>query len=284
MSEANPLDKLSPRERGILGLAANGSESFFDLALFSYKVHSQLTRFKALNTRFSFHPSLLFAGWKQALPAYGIVGSLQTWADRKIEHLFAGNGNSSTGQRAISSLLGGAISSPFLCSIELILTQLQMKMKKTNNHKDITFVKVFRNICNEHGLRHGIFRGTSGTLGRDSLFTYGYIEFPRTITPYVKKYCMDDIAVQGLSTAISAIVMTVLSQPFDTIKTVMQGDMKQQKFVSFIQTSKVIYTMHGWKGFMFGLNARFTRTAFAIFYLHLFMDYGTKWWNKIKSS
>lgn len=278
----NSFDKLSPRERGILGFAANATESFFDLAIFAYKVHGQLKRYKVIQSKFSYNPNILFAGWKYAIPSYGIVGYLQTWTDRTIEQLITHSNDTSAIKRAVSSLLGGAIASPFLCSIESTLTNLQIKIREIGNHKNITFIKEFKAVYLEYGLCKGNFRGTLSTLGRDSPFAYGYIEFPRAIKPRIKQYFQNDTAAEGISSALSAVVMTVVTQPFDAIKTAMQGDMRRKKFDTFSQTIKIIYNEHGLPGFMYGLHARFFRSAFAIFYLHFFLDKGTKFWERFK--
>jgi hypothetical protein len=137
------------------------------------------------------------------------VGASQ-WMD---EHLFKGQPNKT--QQFFSAFTAGAMSSVISCPIEKIMT-LQ------NNMPHLSLGQTFKYQLKEQGLK-GLFSGQMATLLREGSFSVFFLIF----TPILKTYlhqCTEHETGSALMAGIaSGVGATLITQPFDTIKTIQQS-------------------------------------------------------------
>lgn len=269
------LDSLSPFQRSVIGGAASGSETFFDLFFFAYKTHTQLKGLKVIKGQFSKDPRVWFAGWRFAVPAQTAMGLVQTLMDRKVDLFLSPHGNPTQLQRVFSSMIGGAIASPMVCPLETILTQMQIQFANGALPKNVNVMGVIDQIYRSYGLA-GFTRGTLATAFRDMPYTYGYLKGHELFKPLFNRVTQNDMTAQTLGAFFSAVINATISHPFDVVKTAMQGDMDKKKYTTFTRTWSIIFAETGWRGFFNGLAPRIGRVSFAIFYMNFFIYYGSK--------
>lgn len=114
-----------------------------------------------------------------------------------------------------------------------------------------------------------IGRGFCGMAVREALWTCGYLSIP----PIVRNFLMTnypDTFTSNEKARIPAALLgglfaCYLTQPFDTVKTCMQGDIEKQTYGSFTQTAKKIYSENGIPGFYRGATFRYGRMVCAVF-------------------
>eukprot|EP01034_Spumella_vulgaris_P031649 gene31649-39094_t len=103
----------------------------------------------------------------------------------------------------------------------------------------------------------GMFRGLSGTAGRDCLYVIGMLG----VTPIVQDYFVEShgFSVQKASfwaSMIGGVAAAVPSHPFDCVKTCMQGDIQQTTYSSVRNTVKTLWKEGGPKRFFSGVMWR----------------------------
>lgn len=124
-----------------------------------------------------------------------------------------------------------------------------------------------------------ISRGLIGTMVREALWTCGYLSIPPIVrhhlmTEYPDTFTSNDKA-RVPAALLGGIFACYLTQPFDTIKTCMQGDIERTKFGSLTQTAKVVYAEHSIPGFYRGATFRYGRMVCAVFMMDFFKDMET---------
>jgi len=113
-----------------------------------------------------------------------------------------------------------------------------------------------------------IGRGFAGAAVREGLWTVGYLSIP----PLVRSKLMTNFPDTFDSSAkarvpaslLGGLFACYLTQPFDTIKTCMQGDLERRKFGSFTNTAKILYSESKIPGFYRGATFRYGRMVFAV--------------------
>lgn len=114
-----------------------------------------------------------------------------------------------------------------------------------------------------------IVRGFSGMAVREALWTCGYLSIP----PIVRNYLMTNYPDTFTSnekaripaSLLGGLFACYLTQPFDTVKTCMQGDIEREKFGTFSQTAKKLYGESGIPAFYRGATFRYGRMVCAVF-------------------
>lgn len=176
-------------------------------------------------------------------------------------------------QECISAILGGGFTAFCSSPIELIMIQQQV------NGGNI--IATGHRILSNYGfLRQGMYRGLTATMMRDSIYVFGMLG----ITPIVQKFLMDPknlhyipsvlktqdpsnsthympltaSAAGFYASMVGGIVGALPSQPFDIIKTCMQGDVQQVRYSSFSSTLRTLWQENGWRRFY---NGCFWRTV-----------------------
>lgn len=139
----------------------------------------------------------------------------------------------------VAAVLGGAFASLFASPVELVMIQQQ--------RYGGAFLTTPYRIALTHGvLGKGLMRGLCASAGRDSFYACGLLG----ITPLLQSYLMKE---HGFSTShagfhasmVGGLLATLPSQPFDVIKSCMQGDLSQSRYGSFSATVRQLYVNEG---------------------------------------
>jgi hypothetical protein len=117
---------------------------------------------------------------------------------------------------------------------------------------------------------HRLFRGLIPTMIRESSFAGGYLVCVQKAKEFIaKKYGIDNrIALAFIAGLPVGLSVAALTQPADTIKTIMQGN--YQENTTLIQECKKLYGDSGAKGFYRGFGARSAIVAISITLLNEF--------------
>ena len=111
-------------------------------------------------------------------------------------------------------------------------------------------------------------RGFVGCAVREGLWTCGYLSIPPIVRKnlrenYPETFDSDDKARIPAS-LLGGLFACYLTQPFDTIKTCMQGDVERVTYGSLIDTGKKIMNESGIQGFYRGATFRYARMVLAV--------------------
>ena len=142
----------------------------------------------------------------------------------------------STAEEVVAGFLGGAMSGPACCFMELVMIQQQ-------RHGGTMFNTPVR-LVKERGWS-SLLRGNVTSTMRESAYAAGYLG----IVPATQKYLArnyDMPAYQGdtIGALIGSSFCAFISHPLDTVKTCMQGDVEQAtcdslKHLEFVSRKRV---------------------------------------------
>lgn len=111
-----------------------------------------------------------------------------------------------------------------------------------------------------------IFRGLTPTMLREAAFAGGYLAFVKRAKEILKEHGITNSIELTLFAGIPVGLATaVLTQPADTIKTIMQGNYKNNS--TFRQEIQKLFEENGVKGFFRGLSTRAAIVAISITFL-----------------
>mmetsp|Transcript_13286 Transcript_13286/g.19543 ORF Transcript_13286/g.19543 Transcript_13286/m.19543 type:complete len:268 (+) Transcript_13286:117-920(+) len=162
-------------------------------------------------------------------------------------------------------LTAGSVSALAGSPLELVMTQQQRKGKNT--------VATMQTIATPNNF----FRGFVGCAIREALWTCGYLSIPLIARGYLMQtyptiFDSTDKA-RVPSCLLGGMFACYLSQPVDTIKTCMQGDIERQTYRGFNHTAGLIWKEDGIRGFYRGATFRFGRMAIAVTILDTLREY-----------
>jgi hypothetical protein len=114
-----------------------------------------------------------------------------------------------------------------------------------------------------------IGRGFVGCAIREGLWTVGYLSLPPIIRKQLREYdpvTFDtDNKARVPASLIGGAFACYLTQPIDTIKTCMQGDIERVTYKKLIDSAKTVYAERGFTGFYNGATFRYGRMVCAVF-------------------
>jgi len=156
--------------------------------------------------------------------------------------------------------IGAGTLSAFVGSpLELIMIQQQRKGNST--------IQAIKSVATPSL----ILRGFEGMAVREALWCCGYLSIPPIIKRELRARYPDTFPTDNKARVPAALLgglfACYLTQPFDTMKTCMQGDIEQKKFGSMIQTGKILYKEAGIFAFYRGATFRYGRMCCAVFLL-----------------
>ncbi len=232
-----------------LGIAAGVVEICIDQPQLYFKVCTQ----QQINPFKPFVLKNCYRGLGVSCANMGGLTGLQFWLSGMIQKAITGGEDRAltASEEMGSALLGGMISGVPCATMELIMTQ-QMRYGT-----GITATPA--KIVSETGIT-GLLRGNVMSIGREGVFTLGYLG----VGPALETYCTK---AQGMSKGTAAItgaigggvLASLLSHPMDTIKTCMQGDIQRERYGSILQTGSKLYAEGGVGAFYRGAGWRTSR-------------------------
>jgi hypothetical protein len=232
-----------------LGIAAGVVEICIDQPQLYFKVCTQ----QQINPFKPFVPANCYRGLGVSCMNMGGLTGLQFWLSGMIQKAVTGGEDRAltAAEEMGSALLGGMISGVPCATMELIMTQ-QMRF-------GTSMTATPTKIIAESGVT-GIFRGTICSVGREGVFTLGYLG----VGPALETYCSKSYGMSKGTSAITGaigggVLASVLSHPMDTIKTCMQGDITAERYGSITQTGAKLYKEGGVGAFYRGVGWRTSR-------------------------
>mmetsp|Transcript_24474 Transcript_24474/g.35788 ORF Transcript_24474/g.35788 Transcript_24474/m.35788 type:complete len:190 (+) Transcript_24474:341-910(+) len=156
--------------------------------------------------------------------------------------------------------IGAGVTSALVGSpLELMMIQQQ---RKGGN-----ILETFKSVANPTQ----IGRGFIGTAVREGLWTCGYLSIPPIVRRSLMEYYPDTFDTNNKARVPAALLgglfACYLTQPFDTVKTCMQGDIERKTYGSFTGTAKNIFAESSIPGFYRGATFRYGRMVCAVFLL-----------------
>lgn len=116
---------------------------------------------------------------------------------------------------------------------------------------------------------NNFFRGFAGTAVREALWTCGYLSIPPIVRGYLMTNYPDTFTSNEKARIPAALLgglfACYLTQPFDTVKTCMQGDIERNVYDTFSDTARKIHAESNIFGFYRGATFRYGRMVCAVF-------------------
>mmetsp|Transcript_24214 Transcript_24214/g.36309 ORF Transcript_24214/g.36309 Transcript_24214/m.36309 type:complete len:274 (-) Transcript_24214:224-1045(-) len=208
----------------------------------------------------SIDPRLLYRGLLPNCVNMGTCTMLQFTFGGKIKNAITGGvvRDLSITEEIGAGLGAGIISATAGSPLELIMIQQQ--------RKGTTIFATTLSLMNLN-----ITRGFLGAAVREGLWTVGYLSIPPIVRNFMRTQMPDvfntDDKARVPAALTGALFASFLTQPFDTIKTCMQGDIERKTYGGFIDTYKKISAERGLSGFYSGIAFRYGRMVCAVFML-----------------
>lgn len=178
-----------------------------------------------------------------------------------LKKLCGKEGNISAPQEMLCGIGAGTVSAFVGSPLELIMIQQQ---KKGN-----TTLQAVKSVATPSL----ILRGFEGMAVREALWTCGYLSIPPIVRRELRERYPDTFPTDNKARVPAALLgglfACYLTQPFDTMKTCMQGDIERKKFGTLTQTGRILFQEAGIFAFYRGATFRYGRMCCAVF----LMDY-----------
>lgn len=155
-----------------------------------------------------------------------------------------------------TGILAGFVSAFAATPLELIMIQQQRKGGNT--------VETAKSIATPNNF----LRGFIGAAVREGLWTCGYLSIPPIVRRNLREMYPDkfdtDAKARVPAALLGGLFACYLTQPFDTVKTCMQGDIERATYGTFTDTAKKI-SKDGFTAFYRGATFRYGRMCCAVF-------------------
>jgi solute carrier family 25 citrate transporter 1 len=163
---------------------------------------------------------------------------------------------------AIKMSAAQVIGSAFMSGATVASISGPIEMVMTHQEKDRGFMQSARYLVKQGGWK-GIYNGVGATVLRDGIFTAGYLAGAPMMKDMVKAYISHEFSAKVTAGVAAGIAATLISQPFDTIKTMQQAAIPSQR-LTFKQAASKIYSEAGAAGFFTGGMWRGARVVSAV--------------------
>jgi len=115
-----------------------------------------------------------------------------------------------------------------------------------------------------------VFRGTLGMMAREGVYCGGYLGIMPVVRQHICEtypdtYGSNDDKARLYATFVAGPICSFSSHPPDTIKTCLQGDIRNAKFSGYAQTAQVLIKERGLPSLWAGMPWRLFRQFCAIF-------------------
>ena len=159
----------------------------------------------------------------------------------------------------------GALSSLIVTPAELLMISQQ--------RSGLAFGRTVRQIWSATGAG-GFFRGLGATAAREAGWTFGFLglapEMKRALRDDSKFFNNNEVAASLAASILAGQAAAILTQPFDTVKTLMQADRgiaSRMRFGTGAAAAKHLFDTQGVGAFWRGLVPRSVRCVAAVFIL-----------------
>ncbi|ETL79255.1 hypothetical protein L917_20033 [Phytophthora nicotianae] len=216
----------------------------------------------------------LYRGLGVSLSSIAPVSAIRFAVNGKLLRKVSGTDTAPTGQvKVLCSTISGATAAAITGPAELVMTVQQ------NNGR--SFGATVKAVVDTHGVTR-LIRGYPATAIRDAIWCAGYLALgplftrevhrlkPQTFGHYDTATASQKASASIAGCLAAGLVVVPLTQPIDTIKTVMQGEamtIPSSRRHSMFATARRIYREGGVRRFYRGIVARGSRLVGAVFIL-----------------
>ena len=234
------LQRLTDAQNALLGVAAGAIEAASTQPL-TYTKNCIQQKVKV-----SLDPRIMYRGTPASMLADGTLIGAQFWVCGFLQKLIVkGNPRDLTFAEEVGSAYLAGFASGVPCTI-LELTMIQQQRFGG------TLPGTLRRLYERNGLS-GLFRGFIPASQREAFFAVGYLG----LSPRVERVCdsldMSPTAGVAAGSIASGVLCAALTHPFDTCKSIIQGDLECGGLTS---TARALYAENGIQGFFRGYPAR----------------------------
>ncbi|OEU09198.1 mitochondrial carrier [Fragilariopsis cylindrus CCMP1102] len=216
----------------------------------------------------SMSPAVMYRGVASNCINMGSCTMIQFVIGGKLKNVISGGNDAhqfSLKEEMGCGIIAGSISAIVGSPLELIMIQQQRK----GGGVPTRVTEIIQNPMN-------LTRGFLGMAVREALWTCGYLSIP----PVVRSTLMDNYPTifdtndkaRVPAALLGGLFGCYMTQPFDTIKTCMQGDIERKEFGNFLETAKKIGGESGVTGFYRGATFRYGRMVCAVFIMDLLRE------------
>ena len=206
------------------------------------------------NIKFTLNPFFLYRGVNASIINMSVLTGMQIPLTETIKTYLPVK-MSENEKLVHASFYSGVISGLVCAPMELIMIQQQLtghNMKKTVSRIGYT----------------NLMRGLVTSCGREGIYAVGYLGLGPYCSDIIqKKYNTNNTVSNFYGSIISSVISATLSHPLDTVKTCMQGDIKQIKYSTIIKTTINLFRDKGILRFFDGYWWRTSRMVLSFFIL-----------------
>jgi hypothetical protein len=189
---------------------------------------------------FTLNPKIVYRGTAASCTSMAALTGIQFISSGYLQKFVAGGvGNRMTwGQEVTCAFLGGAISGPACCLLELTMIQQQ-------RHGGSMPGTMSRIVQSSGPL--GLTRGLLMSTGREAFFTAGYLGILPATQKYIREHAttVSPQVAQAAGTVSTGLLCGLITQPMDTAKTCMQGDIERKKYGGTLETMRKLLAEYG---------------------------------------
>lgn len=173
------------------------------------------------------------------------------------ERVFHNHDNRSLTKRFVAGFIGGMIGGVFINNIESMMT-LQHKYHAP-------FINIARKIVENRNVQQ-LFVGATATSLRNGVYFSGFFALVPAINRKIRSFIKNETTSVFASGIIGGTFVSVVSHPFDTIKTLRQVS---ENGISTKDAISQIYRSKGFQGFFVGVIPRGARVVCGIAFMAL---------------
>lgn len=250
------LQNLSPMETILLGVTAGTIE----VTILQPMLYCKNATQQGLGL--SFDPRVLYRGLAMSVTNMSILTGLQFPLTGAVTKVFTGGKSRrlSDVEQITAGFVGGAMSGVACAPMELVMVQQQ--------RFGLSLLATPKAIIASTGVS-GMMRGLVTSMGREGLFTAGYLGIGPVITRQLQENYGFANAKAKIGGAVgSGVIAATLSHPIDTCKTCMQGDIGRERYGTLTGTASKLYSENGARAFFRGWSWRTGRMICAMFIMN----------------
>jgi len=227
------LRRLSANDNLMLGVATGVVEQGLSQPLLYWKNSFQQ------GLPFTANPRLMYRGMFASVSNMATLTGLQFVSSGFLQKVVSGDagGKMTWSQEVLCAFMGGAMSGPVCCTLELTMIQQQ--------RFGGSFAGTLQRIVQTSGPQ-GLTRGLFASTGREAFYTAGYLGIvPATQTYFKENTSLNPWVGNFVGAAGGGLICAALSQPLDTAKTCMQGDLEGKKYGNTLATLRTLHKEYG---------------------------------------
>ena len=241
-----PTENTTISQEVVSGSVAGFTEVFVDNPLWTIKTRMQS------HQPFSWSPRVLYRGMLPNAASMVPITAIQMAVKQAFQNVFFLDSPNHTSQHeVVSAYAGGVFAATVACPVEMVMTHMKEGEK---------FTPTARALIKQAGPGH-IYSGFTMTAMRDGFFAVGFMAAPKVLKPMFRSYVKSDNQASLFSKVAAGVGAAVVSQAFDTVKTVQQAS---EKGMRLFDAAKKPYANHGVAGYFRGGLPRGVRVASAV--------------------